>query len=140
MSPPFDAPAEPRAIGALLGRAAAYEVLRWERGAVVATLYGSQEPMLRAVLGEALDVARDLMHSQKRALSELLQHEYSLCEIRAYARADARTGVMAPIGGVYRLGDLADFMRREGLNFDAVLDDPLLLAPCVTARAGASVA
>ena len=92
--------------------------------------YASSIPALRLVIGGALTTVRRLMDRQKRSLLDLQVYEYSRYFIKVYGRPDSVTSDM-PFIGAYELGDIGKYLLAAKLNFDEVLDDPMLLTGCV---------
>jgi len=131
MSPLLRSAEAPRTISAAIAEAGMYKVVLCDHtmGGTV-TYYASPDPALRFVIRDALAIASDLMHRQKRSLLDLQVYEYSFYVVKVYGRPDKTTSVM-PFLGVFRLGDIGKYMLTEGLNFDDILDDPMALVGCV---------
>jgi len=137
MPPVFRASA-PRAISDVIAEAGMFKVVFCDSDPVYAdpgdaapaAYYASAMPALRLVIGEALKTVGLLMDRQKRSLLDLQVYEYSRYFIKVYGRPDSAMSYM-PFIGAYQLGDIGKYLLAADLNFDEVLDDPMLLTGCV---------
>lgn len=94
------------------------------------TFYASPQKAFLFVLTDALSTIGERMLDQRRALSDLLPHEYTKYVIKLYSAPDRTTSIMSFID-TYSVGDIAYYLKITGLNFDEVLDDPMLIADCL---------
>lgn len=94
------------------------------------TYYASPQKAFLFVLREALATIGERMLEQHRPLSDLLPHEYNKYVVKLYSAPDRTTSIMSYID-TYSVGDIAQYLKKTGLNFDEALDDPLLLAECM---------
>jgi len=93
--------------------------------------YASAHAAYQQVLSGALATISDLMLRQHRSLSEIQPYEYSKYILKLYSAPDRTTSVMHFLSARV-VGDIALYLKHTGLNFDEVLDDPLLLSECMT--------
>ena len=93
--------------------------------------YASTHAAYQQVLTDTLATISDLMRRQHRSLSEIQPYEYSKYILKLYSAPDRTTSIMHFLSARV-VGDIALYLKNTGMNFDEVLDDPLLLSECMT--------